>query len=145
MPMPRKIPKEFEPNMERWLREGKTYKWIKEQFEAKYHDTISDGTIVNFRDRKDIPPRYAVDSRRLGHPWKVLPEHRGVGLDTYLSTLIRRDEGLAVPDDRLATAERWWSQMCEKDLVVSYTQELGWLTVKRRPGIDNGYIREPDK
>lgn len=144
MPNPRKIPKEFEPNMERWLREGKTYAWIKEQFRNRYKKDISDGTIVNFRKEKNIPDRYAVAARKQGHPWKVLPEHRGVGIDPYLSALIRRDAGLPVPQERLTSAENWWAEMQELGLVASYSPQRGWVTLPRRRGIDLGYIREPD-
>lgn len=129
----------------RWIREGKTYQWMKEEYLRKYNIEISVSTFIMFNRKYGLSYRYAVLERGGERPWKVKEEHRSRGMDAYLSALIRRDNGYSVPEEKLTSAENWWKQMEERGLVVGYNpdSEEGFFAIPRRPGIDNGYVREP--
>jgi len=129
-----------------WILEGRTYKWMAEEYRRKYHIDISPSAFSNFRAERDLPYRYGVNEnmRDKLKPWKVRKEHQGKGADVHINYLARILQGLPVPPDREKSTRNFWAQLHEQNLVITYSPDLGYVTVPRREGVDGPYIREPE-
>lgn len=128
-----------------WIQEGRTYKWMSEEYLRKYNIEITPTAFSNFRAEQGMPYRYGYEERARLKPWKVRPEHRGKGADVHLTYLARMLAGKPVPADREKSTRHFWEDMKERNLVLSYSPDLGFFAVPRREGIDGPYIREPDR
>jgi hypothetical protein len=76
-------------------------------------------------------------------PWRLRPGDDTHELTRAVRSYARRQAGRKlVPGDakRLDRVVKWLSDM---DAVLYYDQDLGWVTVRRRPGVDLGIIHEP--
>lgn len=144
MPYPSKIVDRAE--VERWIREGRTYRWMKDEYRKKYNIEISRTAFSNIRAQQGLPPRQSPSLERI-IPWEVKPEHRSRGFDLHLHTAARLEDGMKVTKVNLSAFESWWAAMQENDWVVAYDPhtEDGFYPAPRRPGVDLGYIREPEE
>lgn len=127
----------------RWIREGRTYQWMTEEYSRRYHIKITPSAFANIRYRRGLDRRITRDGDLI--PWKVADQHRHVYPLAMLRVEARRREGRTL---RASDAERltgWKAQLAEGDLVVHYepSTEEGFFYVPRRPGVDRDYIREP--
>ena len=80
-------------------------------------------------------------------PWyPIRPEHR----DRYLARMLRanhrREQGLKNAPVLDAMLDKFLQAAAEEDFVITYDPdtEEGFFRVPRRPGIDEGLIRNPD-
>jgi hypothetical protein len=87
-------------------------------------------------------------------PWRVKPEHEHAHPSLMLRLYGRNDVGVEVETAQMRTLVRWMSDLEGADVVVGYDPDYppnpasprtgGWFYVKRRKGLDQGIIREPD-
>jgi hypothetical protein len=127
-----------------WFEEGRTYAWIQEEYLRKYNLEISKTTIMNWRALLGFPPRQAESLKKIV-PWKVdYEKHGNKGWWLHLHAAARIQDGLPVGDEQRSAFETWWKGMQAHDWVADYDPEIGFYPAPRRPGIDKGYIREPD-
>lgn len=80
-------------------------------------------------------------------PWKVKREHLGNYHARMLRLLIRRQEGRALSDEESKRLGSWLRKLEQAGEVVHYDLDYAWgfKLVPRREGVDEGYVREPDK
>lgn len=128
----------------RWIEEGRTYKWMAEQYMDKYHLEVSPTMFSTFRARAGLPSRIRVDTSLT--PWELRPEHRSM----YPASMLRYEARLRAGDKLDPKWARWlenWKEGLERDnLVVHYDPdtEQGFWLVPRREGVDMDLIREPE-
>lgn len=141
MAPPTKIQDEAE--VRRWFEEGRTYRWMVEEYDRKYGMKVSATMFSSFRARAGIPRRIPRNDNLI--PWEVAEEHRFAYPLAMLRVESRRRGGFevrAVDEERLAAFKR---TLYADDLVVHYDPdtEQGWWLVPRRPGVDKDLIRQP--
>lgn len=92
--------------------------------------------------------RIKVDTNRHsgGIPWKLRPEHRHLHAARMLRTQARLDAGLEVGKSLLKQVTTWREGLIDEGSVIAYDPETeeGFWRVPRRPGIDLGWVREPN-
>lgn len=81
-----------------------------------------------------------------GIPWKLRPEHRHLHAARMLRTLARLEAGLEVGPSLLDQARTWREGLEIENSVITYDPETkeGFWRVPRRPGIDTGWVRDPN-
>lgn len=81
-----------------------------------------------------------------GIPWKLRPEHRHLHAARMLRTQARLDAGLEVGPSLLDQVRTWREGLLIEDSVITYDPETkeGFWRVPRRPGIDTGWVRDPN-
>lgn len=128
----------------RWIEEGRTYRWMSEEYDTKYNIEITPNAFANLRYRRGL-------DRRIGRgddliPWNVKREHRWEYPVVMLRVEVRRREGRELRDIDAKRLESWKRQLTEGGLVVHYDPETdeGWWYVPAREGIDLDLIREPN-
>lgn len=129
----------------RWFEEGRTYGWMVDQYNEKYHIETSPSMWAMFRRRKGLPMRIARDDKLI--PWAVKPEHRWDYPIIMLRMVARRRQGFELTEQYEHDVNAWLAGMEEQGTVVHYDPDTseGWFYVPRRPGIDKDLIREPDQ
>jgi len=127
-----------------WLEEGRTYQWMQEQYLEKYNLPVSRTTFMNARVRLGLPSRQS-ESQKVIIPWQVRQEHHNKGWYLHLHAAARLADGLPVSKNQKLAFESWWADMQDLGYVVTYEPDTGFYPVPKREGIDNGYIREPDR
>ncbi|MEV4642784.1 hypothetical protein AB0J80_36130 [Actinoplanes sp. NPDC049548] len=134
-----------EDEARRWIEEGKSYPWIILEYKRKYGIETTAAMWSNFRNRNGIEIRYVRDDNLI--PWRINDRDRRRYAVEMLRMEARRRAGVEMTPDELQHLESWKAGLAEKDLVVHYAPgtEKGFYYVKRRPGIDNDLIREPDQ
>lgn len=81
-----------------------------------------------------------------GIPWKLRPEHRHLHAARMLRTQARLDAGLEVGASLLSQVTTWREGLEIENSVITYDPETkeGFWRVPRRPGIDTGWVRDPN-
>jgi len=130
--------------VERWIREGKTYTWMVEEYERKYNIEIQPHAFANFRKRRGIDLRVQRDDRLI--PWRVKEEHRWAYPLSMLRTEAKVRRGETPGGGRMERLENWKKKLLAEDLVVKYDPDTdaGFTYVRRRPDIDKDLIFEPE-
>jgi len=129
----------------RWFEEGRTYAWMCQEYERKYNIHTVPSLWGNFRRRKGLTRRLTRDDDLI--PWAVKSEHRWAYPLVVLRMEARKRAGhelTPLDEQRLAS---WKETLAEKDLVVHYDPDTdeGFFYVPRRVGIDNDFIRQPER
>lgn len=78
-------------------------------------------------------------------PWRLRPGDDTHELTRAVRSFARRKAGRTLaPGDakRLERVEKW---LAERDEVLFYSSEYGWLRTPRRHDVDQGIIHEPDR
>lgn len=140
-----------ESEFKRWYEDGRTYNWMVEEYERKYHIQTTPTMFSNYRRRLGLPKRAITDSDLI--PWAVRPEHRQEQHYICLTQEGRRRAGRQLKGDKESRLESWKRRMDELGqkagtrLVVHYEPDLhpGFRLVPAREGVDNDLIRVPDK
>lgn len=126
-----------------WLRQGRTYQWIVDEYIGKYgvRTTISMWAVL--RRRHGIERRIVRDTKLI--PWEVNPEHRHRHAVAMLRAEGRRRAGRALSPKAAASLTAWSQRLKSECLVVHYDRSTaqGWRYLPRREGIDLDLIREP--
>lgn len=127
----------------RWFEEGRTYRWMVEQYMEKYGIETSLSMWANYRRRHGLDRRITWDDKLI--PWIIKPEHRYLYPILMLRKEARRRAGMPLSAVDEAKLDRWLQTLKDEDAVVHYDPETaeGWFYVPRRPEVDLDLIREP--
>lgn len=141
MPAP-KIQNETE--IKRWFEEGRTYKWMTDEYLRKYRLEVTRSTFSNLRRRRGWEKRINRDDDLI--PWEVKREHRWAYAVTMLRAEARRRGGYGMDANQLAKIAAWKENLLARGEVIHYDPDTakGFHYVKRGPG-DHDLIREPEK
>lgn len=129
----------------RWMEQGRTYKWMVEEYRRKYGVETTVSMWAAIRRRHGIEPRLVRDLNLV--PWAVKPEHRHAYAVTMLRAEARRRAGKPLTPAVEDMLDVWLVGLAEDGTVVHYDPdtEAGWFYVPPREGIDTDLIRVPDK
>lgn len=129
----------------RWFEEGLTYAQMQEQYREKYNIETAISMWSNFRRRRGLDRRFVRDDDMI--PWAVKPEHRYRHAVKMLRAAARVNAGVELDPNTAEDFETWSHSLQEQDAVVHYDPETdaGFFYVPRRTGVDEGYIREPER
>lgn len=129
----------------RWLEEGRSYRWIVEEYRRKYQVETSVEMWSGLRRRRGIPTRIVRDETLI--PWAVKPEHRHGHAVAMLRAEARRRAGKQLTPGTEQMLDVWLAGLARDRQVVHYAPETseGWWYVPPRDGIDVDLIRVPDR
>lgn len=130
-----------ETEVRNWIEQGKTYKWMQEEYLRKYDLEVGFTMFSNFRRRRGLDRRTVRDDELI--PWEVKPEHRYAWSVHMLRVEARRRAGKEVTPAELESLEGFKRTLERERKVVSYDPESGFSLVSARPGKDLDMIREP--
>lgn len=127
----------------RWIREGKTYRWMTEEYKRKYDIDVVIGVFVNFRRTRGLERRNIRDDNLL--PWLVQERHRYLYGAQMLRCVARMRAGYPVPARQARRVNNLITRLKREGLVIDYRPDTvkGWFYVPARP-IDTDIIRVPD-
>lgn len=127
----------------RWIREGRTYAWMVEEYERKYNVAVTQSAFANIRYRRGLERRISRNESLI--PWEVKAEHRWEYPAVMLRVEGRRREGRPLRDVDAKRLESWKATLRDNGLVVHYdpNTEEGWFYVPAREGVDTDLIRHP--
>jgi len=127
----------------RWFGEGRTYRWMVDEYARKYGIAVGTSMFGNFRRRRGLDRRITRDDDLI--PWEVELEHRW-SWDIQMLRLEARDRaGIRSLSGEERHRLMAWKQGLERDgLVVDYdpTTIRGFLRVSREAN-DDDLIRRP--
>lgn len=129
-----------------WIEEGRTYRWMVEEYERKYNLHVSASMFSEFRAVNGLARRTVRDPDLI--PWRVAPHHRWDNMLANLRTEARLRAGEKLEDmpyPQRVRYEAFRRQLEEGDLVVYYDGETedGFFLVPREPQ-DTDIIRRPN-
>lgn len=129
----------------RWLEEGRTYRWIVEEYRRRYDVETTVSMWAAIRRRQGIEPRLVRDPNLV--PWYVKPEHRHAWPVTMLRGEARRRAGKPLTHKMEEMVDAFIRGLKADNTVVHYDPETeeGWWYVPPRPGVDTDLIRVPDR
>ena len=128
----------------RWLDEGRTDRWMCEEYERRYNVAVDPCLWDDYRRRKGLVRRGPQDDELI--PWAIEPQHRWAYAVSMLRAEARKRAGAPLPDHDASRLASWLDNLAEGDLVVHYEPATpeGFHYVERRPGVDTDLVREPD-
>lgn len=105
---------------------------------------VSGAALSNWRHRNGLPrlrPRYGTFI-----PWVLRADHRHRWPARMLRLAGRQASGVKLSASAESDLENWLRKLWADDLVVGYSRELpeGWYYHRRRPGVDDGLISNPE-
>jgi hypothetical protein len=130
---------------EQLLRQGKTQQEVADHFGVT-QGAIA-GAIQRGRIKYDKPPRGSRPKEERAVPWSpIRPEHRDKYLYRILRAAHKRELGEKNSPQWEIMLDAFLKQAEEQDFVVGYwpDTEDGFYRIARRPGIDEGLIRNPE-
>ncbi|OKI45121.1 hypothetical protein [Micromonospora sp. CB01531] len=130
----------------RWIEEGKTYKWIVEEYKRKYGIDTAPSLWGNLRRKHGIDPRIVRNDDLL--PWEIKEEHRWLFPPQMLRAEARRRAGKSIgPEDDKVRLENFLKRLKDDNLVVHYDPDTpeGFFYVPAREGIDTDLVRVPQR
>jgi hypothetical protein len=127
----------------RWFEEGRTYKWMVEEYRRKYAIDTVPSLWGNFRRRRGLDRRLTRDDDLI--PWLLNPEHRWLYPVVMLRAEARRRDGKELSADETKRLATWKQMLAENDAVVHYDPDTedGFHYVPRGAG-DHDLIHEPE-
>lgn len=134
-----------EAEVVRWIEEGKTFRWMSEEYVRKYNIQTVPSLWSNFRRRKGLARRIARNDDLI--PWAVRAEHRWGYPLSMLRVEARKRAGMTLREVDRTRLAAWLENLEEADAVVHYDSDTedGWHYVPRRALIDSDLIRVPEK
>jgi hypothetical protein len=126
--------------VKRWIEQGKTYKWMSDEYRKRYHLEVAPSTFANFRLRHQLDRRIVRDESLM--PWAVQREHRWATAAIMLRAEGRRRAGKELTPKVAHDLLVWKRSLDEANAVVEYTPETGFIYVSRRD-TDEDLIRQP--
>lgn len=126
----------------RWFEEGKTYRWMIDEYKRKYNIETVPSMWGNFRRRRGLDRRITRDDDLI--PWFVKEEHRWLYPLAMLRLEARLRDGRKLSDPDKARLDSWKEMLTEQDAVVHYDldTEEGFFYVPRQAG-DDDLIHRP--
>jgi len=125
-----------------WLREGRTYQWIVDEYLRKYDVRTTVSMWAVLRRRHGIERRIVRDVNLI--PWEVKVEHRHRHAIAMLRAEARRRAGMPLSSKVAANLSAWLDRLDREGVVVHYDRATrgGWRYLPRREGIVLDLIRE---
>lgn len=133
-----------EGEVKRWFDEGRTYRWMCDEYLRKYNIEIVQSAFSNIRGRHGWSRRIARDDNLI--PWAVKEIHRWRYQLAMLRVEGRLRAGFPIRDEDMVRLVPWKQDLTEGNLVVHYDAdtEEGFFYVPRRPE-DTDLIRVPSR
>ena len=128
--------------MEGYLSRGLTQQQIADQYEEDTGIRVTRSAIGMAIERYGLSSNKARERYDDLLPWRVSREH---SMDTEARLLrweARRRRGLEVPPDKLGWLDNWLKELRQKNAVVDYRPELGFVWVERTED-DEDIVRQP--
>ncbi|GAB2759180.1 hypothetical protein GCM10027020_09460 [Nocardioides salsibiostraticola] len=127
----------------RWFTEGRTYRWMVDEYLEQYNIETVPSMWGNYRRRMGITRRTVRNDDLI--PWPVKLEHRYAYPVMMLRAEGRTRQGAEVSDENKGRLRAWHVRMEETNTVLHYDPETeqGWFYVPRRDEFDTDLIREP--
>lgn len=143
MPAPSKV-QDFQ-EVTRWMEEGKTYKWMVEEYLRKYNIETTISMWSGIRHRYGFERRQVRNDDMI--PWEVKEEHRYAHAINMLRAEARRRAGNQLSRYMESLVTGWLRGMERDGTVLGYDPdtESGWYYAPRREGIDLDLIVEPER
>lgn len=127
----------------RLLKAGLTYPGMIDYYKGKYGIDTTRMLWTRFYHRYVDPNGRTQEYFDL-LPWTAPGEAKGARLRQGLRALGRVASGVVVSESVQMLARQLRNRLMADDLVVDYDNEsVSFITVPRRPGIDQGWIRDP--
>lgn len=128
----------------RWIEQGKTYKWMSEEYLRKYNIETNPSLFSMFRRRHGLDARIVHDGNLI--PWHVLPKHRWRYPLQMLRAEARSRSGAELREYDQERLPLWHQFLADNGVVVHYDPELeeGFVYVPRESR-DDDIIRRPSK
>jgi hypothetical protein len=125
-----------------WFAEGRSYRWMVEEYHRKYGVDTNPSMWGNFRRRRGLDRRNAQNDDLM--PWKLRDEHRFAYPALMLRLEARRREGKDIRPVDLGRLTSWLRRLEEERAVVAYDPDdaEGFSYVDREPH-DVDIIRRP--
>lgn len=126
-----------------WFAQGRTHRWMQEEYRRKYGVETVLTTWSNYQKRKGLPRRIERNDPDL-IPWVVDDKHYWAPCLTMLRAEARRRAGTRNAQNVEQRLQRWLAVMRQNDTVVSYDPATveGFAYVPREPG-DHDLVRRP--
>ena len=139
----RKIQSEDE--IKRWNEEGRTFRWMAEEYLRKYNIEISPSTIGSLVSRRGWKAKQVRDPRYM--PWRLWPEHKWLLEPMILRALARQRQGLPVPERKEREITNLLATLEQNGTVLHYVPELDppFIEVPREPQDGDYPVRQPDR
>lgn len=128
--------------IKRWYDEGKTYRWMVEEYRRKYGIEITVSGLAQIRSRQGWERRCERYDDLL--PWRVREEHLTGYAAVMLRAEARRRRGEAIHPQYADRLPGWLRHLEERNVVVHYEPDLGWFYVPREV-YDDDIIRRPER
>jgi len=131
-----------ESEVRHWFEEGRTYRWMCDEYLRKYYIETVPSMFGNLRRRRGWARRITRDDDLI--PWLVSEKHRWRYPLAMLRVEARRRAGREIRDVDLARLAPWKEGLTDGGLVVHYdpATEEGFFYVPARPE-DADLIRMP--
>ncbi|UZJ23730.1 hypothetical protein RHODO2019_10985 [Rhodococcus antarcticus] len=131
-----------EQEVVRWFEEGRTYRWMVEEYRRKYDIETVVSMWSNFRRRRGLDVRIIRDVALI--PWAVKAEHRWLYPVQMLRHEGRRRAGAELREADDVRLDAWIANLAKENLVVHYDPdtEEGFFYIPREAR-DTDIIREP--
>ncbi|MBA8792839.1 hypothetical protein FHX74_000433 [Friedmanniella endophytica] len=129
--------------MYRWISEGRTYRWMVEQYAEKYNVETTTSMFSEIRRKRGMDPRAVRDLELI--PWIVQEPDREHADLMCLRWEARRRAGAELTEAARIRLTGWLKGLAERGQVIAYDPDIGFRQVARRPGIDLDIIRHPDQ
>jgi len=125
-----------------WVEEGLTHKQMAERVKEQTGVEVAVGTVSAALSRAGLTDQLRYEK---WIPWSpIRVDHANAYPLLMLRYYARRESGIQLTAMQEAKLNNWISRLQEEDAVVTYVHDSadGWYYTPRRPGIDNGLIRE---
>lgn len=128
----------------RWFEEGRTYQWMVDEYNRKYHVETTIPMWANFRRRRGLQRRITRDDELI--PWDVKRVHRWAYPLAMLRLEARKRAGFELREEDQHRLDRWHQTLTEDNAVVYYDPETedGFFYVPRE-ATDTDIIRRPKR
>jgi len=128
----------------RWYEEGRTYRWMCDEYRSKYSIDTVQSMFGNFRMRRGLERRITRDDDLI--PWHVMKDHRWAYPLVMLRVEARRRAGRELRSQDLDRLTPWLRDLKDRELVVHYDPDTkeGFFYVPAR-SIDIDLIRVPEQ
>ncbi len=143
MPAKRKMPSDS--ILERWVDEGLDHHQIQERIKRETGEDVALSSVSGHLSRIGLTNRVRYDEFI---PWgRISVDHNHAFQLTMLRIGARLEAGKEVRPVDLNRYQNWVAHMQEAGAVVHYEYDSpeGFYYVARRPKIDTGLVRVPDK
>lgn len=130
--------------VERWIEEGRTYRWMAEEYGRKYNIEAKPTMFSTYRARHGLARRAARNDNLI--PWAVKLEHRWAYPIALLRMESRARAGFEMRGEDLGRLKSFHADLEAGDLVVHYDPDTrqGWWLIPRQEG-DTDIIHEPPR